>query len=130
MTRRLTSAGLTAAAVLAVAACKSVSAQPDVPAVITAATPESRAELASAVTAALGMPVALADDALTRSSVLTLERREPRDAQGRPLTGRTLDAPEQFQLVWDGRRCVLVRTLDGNRTPLAATSCRPVAGGE
>ena len=120
---RLAPVALAAAGVLAaVAGCKSVSAQPDVPAVITSPTPASRAALESAVGAALGAPVTLADDALTRTSTLTHERR---DTEGRPLTGRTLEAPERFRLVWDGRRCVLVRLADGSRTPLAATTCRP-----
>ena len=48
------------------------------PAVIAASSASERAELVRVVTLAFeGAPVALADDAFTRDSVLTVERRTP-----------------------------------------------------
>ncbi|HEY8521922.1 MAG TPA: hypothetical protein VIN61_17755 [Gammaproteobacteria bacterium] len=113
----------------AVAACANgpASAEPEVPAVIVDPTPQTRAELAGVISAALGAPVTLADDALAGGSVLVVERREPRDAQGRPLSGRSLEAPERFRLVLDRGRCVLVREATDERFPLAAT-CAPADG--
>jgi hypothetical protein len=67
----------------------------------------------------------LADDALTRDSALLVERRVPRDHDGRAATGRELEAPEQFLLVLRGSQCVLVRQSDGRRWPLAETQCVP-----
>ena len=116
-----------AAALLAPAACVTLSAQ-EQPAVIAAPTPQSRAELARAVSAAMnGQPVTLADDALTRESVLLLQRRTPPGPQGRAATGRTLDAPEQFRLVLRGARCVLVHTADGREWELEEAQCVPAA---
>ena len=116
-----------AAALLAPAACGTLSAQ-EQPAVIAAPTPQSRAELARAVSAAMnGQPVTLADDALTRESVLLLQRRTPPGPQGRAATGRTLDAPEQFRLVLRGARCVLVQTADGREWELEEAQCVPAA---
>jgi hypothetical protein len=69
--------------------------------------------------------VALADDALTRDSVLIVERRKVYDAQGRPLDGRVLDVPEHFKLVLRGSSCELVRESDGRRWRLTMTDCVP-----
>lgn len=120
---------LLAAALLVPAACGTLSAQ-EQPAVIAAPTAQSRAELARIVSAAFnGRPVALADDALTRDSTLTIERRTPAGPQGRAATGRTLEAPEQLKLMLRGTRCVLVRVSDGREWQLDETRCVPAAAG-
>jgi hypothetical protein len=107
---------LTGCGVLLLSAC--ASAQPDVAAVIDKPTKESRAELAQAVSSALnGAPVRLADDALTRDSLLILEKRP---------TGRDLDKPERFRLVKAGKECALVHERTGTRMPLASTTCQPM----
>jgi hypothetical protein len=113
------------AVVSLVAACGSIAAE-ERPALIATPTEQSRAELLSVVTSAFnGRSVTLADDALTRDSVLIVERREPRDAQGRPLDGRVRGTPERFQLVLRGSTCELVRESDGQRWPLTRTDCVP-----
>ena len=96
-------------------ACASFAPE-DVPAVIDKPTAESRAELAQAVSSALnGAPVRLADDALTRDSLLIIEK---------PHTGRDMDKPEHFRLLKSGMHCVLVHERTGKRTTLASTTCR------
>ena len=118
-----------AAAAIAPTACGTLSAQ-EQPAVISAPTAESRAELARVVTAAFnGQPVTLADDALTRESVLTIERRTPPGEQGRAVTGRTLGTPERLNLVLRGTRCFLVRSADGREWELNDVQCVPVPAG-
>ena len=118
-----------AAATIAPTACGTLSAQ-EQPAVISAPTAQSRAELARVVTAAFnGQPVTLADDALTRESVLTIERRTPPGEQGRAATGRTLGAPERLNLVLRGTRCLLVRAADGREWELNEARCVPASGG-
>jgi len=118
-----------AAAAIAPTACGTLSAQ-EQPAVISAPTAESRAELARVVTAAFnGQPVTLADDALTRESVLTIERRTPPGDQGRAATGRTLGVPERLNLVLRGTRCFLVRSADGREWELNDVQCVPVPAG-
>jgi hypothetical protein len=108
------------APVLAVGACAT-----ELPARIVAPTPESRSELSGAVSAALGgIAVTLAEDALTESSVLTLEHA-PTGADARAATGREVGRPERFRLLKVGLRCVLVHDSDGARTVLAHTSCAP-----
>jgi hypothetical protein len=118
---------LFATAALAPAACGTLAAQ-EQPAVIASPTERSRAELLRVVSAAAsGQTVTLADDALTRSSVLTIERRTPTGPQGRAATGRTLEAPERFTLVLRGSHCVLVRAADGRAFELDETRCVPAA---
>jgi hypothetical protein len=120
---------LLAAAGLMPVACGTLSAQ-ERAAVIAAPTDSSRAELARVVSAAMsGQPVTLAADALTRDSVLTIERRTPPGPQGRAATGRALEAPVQFKLVLRAERCVLVRVADGTAWQLDEARCVPVDGG-
>ena len=114
---------------VAPAACGALSAQ-EQPAVIAAPTVESRAELARVVSAAFnGQPVTLADDALTRESVLTIERRTPPGEQGRAATGRTLDPPQRLNLVLRGTRCFLVHAADGREWELNEAQCVPAPAG-
>ena len=129
MARKSNASLVTAALLLSplLSTCASCFAQPEVPALIDKPTGESRAELAQAVSSALrGAPVRLADDALTRSSLLIVEKAHPRDASGVPLSGRDLDRPENFRLVKTGKRCALVHERTGKRTLLASTTCVPV----
>ena len=106
-------------------ACGSL--QGERPAVIAAPSASARAEIVRVVTLAFdGVPVTLADDAFTRDSVLSVERRTPAGPQGRAATGRTLDAPARLRLVLDGTRCELVRDVDGRRFPLRHLTCVPL----
>ena len=94
------------------------------PAVIADSTPAVRAEIRQAVAAALGGKALIADDALTTSSQLIIERREPRTLDGRVGGGRILDAPETFELVLDEGQCVLVHRRTDAAYPLENTRCR------
>ena len=117
------------AAAVVPGACGTLSAQ-EQPAVIAAPTAQSRAELVRVVSAAFnGQPVTLADDALTKESVLTIERRTPPGEQGRAATGRTLDAPQRLSLVLRGTRCFLVRSADGREWELSEAQCVPAPAG-
>jgi hypothetical protein len=118
-------AGAAAAAILAaVAACHGAERRPDAPAVLVDPGEETRAALLAAVSSALdGVPATLAEDALTGSSDLVVERVRPRDAGGTPLDGRDRGGPERFRLVASGGHCVLVHERTGARTALAGARC-------
>jgi len=104
-------------AALAFAACRT--AAPEGPAVVVHPTPASRAALSQAVGSALGgQPVALADDALTRSSTLIVDRTGRRDPAGLPVTGRDTGRPDRFSLLKQGDSCILVHEKDGKRMAL------------
>ena len=111
---------------LVTCACCTLPAGTDLPAVIASPTAQSREELQQTVMAALnGAPVTLADDALTHDSLLLIERNQARDAQGVPLSGRELGRPEKFQLVKNGKDCVLIHEASGKRWTLKHTQCSP-----
>ena len=117
---------LTVAGILTLAACASMSAGRDVPAVLTAPTAESHAELVRVLGRALhDAPLTIADDALTRDSALIVEPVRPRGPDGLPLNGRQRGRPEHFRLVKNGASCVLVHERTGKRFPLAAATCAP-----
>jgi len=107
----------------AIAACQSFSAARDEPALLVDPTAATRAELLMVMTRALGAPVVLAADALTATSLLSVERNPPRDISGAPLTGRTLGRPEQFRLVLGASGCELVHLSNGDRFELREARC-------
>jgi hypothetical protein len=94
--------------------------------VLTHPTAEARAELVRCVRDALhGVPVTLADDALTADDTLIVDRTVRRDAQGRPLNGREAGRPERFRLLQQDSRCVLLHEGSGRRFVLQSASCAP-----
>ncbi|MBS0364615.1 MAG: hypothetical protein JSR67_02180 [Proteobacteria bacterium] len=120
-------AWLPAAAVLLGVACSTMDPAGDLPAVRVNPTAQGAAQLAAAVSQALGgRQVRLADDALTRDSVLLIERQQPRDAAGVPYDSRSTEAPQRFHLVKRGSRCVLVQERTGRRFELTDTTCEVV----
>ncbi|MBB6093195.1 hypothetical protein HNQ60_002073 [Povalibacter uvarum] len=111
-------------AALIVTACAQSPSKADAPAVIVEASAQSRAELLSTVQKALGVSsITLADDALTQSSTLFVERAS--DAGGRPLDGRNLGRPERFDLIKSADHCVLIYERTGERHELTSTRCHP-----
>ena len=106
-----------------IVACKNVVTDADQPAVITDPDDASRAALQATVNAALNTEVTLAEDALTDSSVLIIERNIPKSIEGSPAQGRNMDMPIQFRLVTDGANCILVDQRDASRHSLADTRC-------
>jgi len=112
----------------AVVGCKYVAPDAGQPAVIVEPDAASRAALQHAVDTELGVEVLLADDALTGTSILIIEPTVPRSIAGAPAAGRTMEPPVRFELVTDGRVCVLVDTRDASRQVLADTRC--VAAGQ
>ena len=103
--------------------CKNVAPDADQAAVIVDADAASRAALQQTVNAALHTDVTLADDALTDSSVLIVERKMPESIEGSPAQGRTMEMPIQFRLVTDGTNCILVDQRDASRHKLTDTRC-------
>jgi hypothetical protein len=109
---------------LAATGCKMNSVHEERPARIVNPTGESRAELKRVVSDMLfGADVLLADDALTDSSVLIIERNRIRGLNNPPLSGRDLGRPERFQLVTTGTKCVLIHESDQARYELPGTEC-------
>lgn len=116
---------LLATAVIVLSACVAPAATPEGPALLVAPDAQAREELLHAVSSALnGIPITLASDALTTTSMLVIERAPVRDASGQRLSGRELGKPERFNLVLSGTRCTLIHERSGQRFILAAANCR------
>ncbi len=109
--------------VLATVGCQTLAGGEDVSARITDPTDHSRAALQNAVNDALNTDVALADDALTASSVLIIVRNPPRNMQSPPAQGRNMDMPIRFRLVLNGSDCILIDQRDDSRYLLEKTTC-------
>jgi hypothetical protein len=124
MGRRIRLAGLAVLGLQSLPACVAAPDSRGTPAVISDPTAESREELVSIVRQALGeRPVTLGDDALTGSSILSLERAARRDPDGRQRNGRDLSRPETFELFKRGAHCILVRSKDGREWTLHHAQC-------
>ena len=108
---------------IVVAGCQTMATGNDAPARITNPTATSRAALQQAINDALHAEVMLADDALTDSNILVIERNPPQTMQGRLATGRNMDTPVQFQLVTNNSDCILIDTRDESRHLLENTTC-------
>lgn len=100
-------------------ACKSVTVDNNnVPAHIVAPDDASRSEIQQVVSSALGLKsVVLADDALTKTNVLVIERKN------RLGMGIDLGKPNVFRLVKSGSKCVLVFQGTNKRWALRNTRC-------
>ena len=115
------------AVIVLLGACSAAPSQPDIPAVRTSLEQSSLDELNQVVRSALGgVPVTLAEDALTTSSRLTIEPARHRQLGGGVEPGRSYERPRHFDLVRDGGKCFLVDDDTKLRWLLADTRCEPV----
>ncbi len=108
---------------LVMVGCQSLISGDDVAARITNPTDHSRAALQNTINEVLNTRVALADDALTDSSVLTIEQHPPRNMSSPPAQGRNLETPIQFRLVLNSSDCILIDQRDNSRYLLEKTTC-------
>lgn len=105
-------------------ACSTPAIQADVPALLTNPGKVTRLEIEQSISAALdGADITIAADALTLSSVLTIEHGMNRSIDRPPELGRDLGRPEHFQLVIDGPQCVLVHRRTGLHWILKKSEC-------
>ena len=109
---KMTKALLGASLWIMLTGCQTVNADYDQPARIVNPDADSRAALQATVNEALGREVMLADDALTGSSMLVIERWLPGTMEDPVPEGLILERPIQFQLVRNGDDCVLIRKSD------------------
>jgi hypothetical protein len=105
------------------AACKNVTPDVDQAAVIVNPDAASRAALQETVNAALHTEVTLAEDALTETSMLIIERQAPQSIEGSAAQGRNMEMLIQFRLVANGSECILIDQRDMSRVVLADTVC-------
>jgi hypothetical protein len=119
----VTRAIVLAALAVTFAACKNVAPDVDQAAVIVNPDAASRAALQETVNAALHTDATLADDALTETSILIIQRKVPQSIAGSPAQGRTMEMPIQFRLVANGTECILIDQRDMSRAVLADTVC-------
>lgn len=113
-------------ALLLISGCQTMNAAADVPALIAVPDDASRAALRETISAIFGgQDVPLADDALTKSSLLLIERNPRGSLEAPPATGRVMDEPIRFRLVKSGDECVLVDLRDESRHLLSDTACVP-----
>jgi len=114
---------LNATVLIVIAGCQTVGIGSGEPARIINADDASRATLQETVNRVFGTDVTIADNALTNSSVLIIERGPQPSMENPTPIGRNMEMPVQLRLVIDETDCVLVDTRDGARYTLASTTC-------
>jgi hypothetical protein len=106
------------------AACGAQPVEPNVPALLSNPGPVTLEEIEQTISIALNVTkITLAADALTKNSVLVIERRLQRSIDRPPVMGRDLGRPHRFQLVIEGSQCVLVDQQSGQHWPLVNVEC-------
>ena len=120
MTRRMS---FPLAVALFASGCQTYGSGTELPARIVDPDAASRAELQETVNSAFGTDVLLAENALTESSLLTIERTPPATLDNPNPQGRVMEEPFKLRLYKSGNDCILVDERDGARYTLAATSC-------
>ncbi len=110
---------------LILAACQASTVPLETTAVLVAPTAQVQQQLSAAVAKMLGVAsVTLADNALTASSYLAIERVPRTDASGQLLQGRVLEKPNTFRLLIKGQACWLEHMNTGKRMQLVDARCR------
>jgi hypothetical protein len=95
------------------------------PAVLTNPGAEVKLEISQAILAMTGFSsVTLADQDLTQSSELVIERKHQKTASGDLIQGRDLELPRRFQLVLQSGQCWLVHQTTKQRVLLKKAQCR------
>jgi hypothetical protein len=111
-----------------ISGCRTLSGADDVPARITQPDAGSRAALQATLSELYGgIKIRLADDALTRSSLLVLTTGANSALVEPAATGRIVSEPYRFRLVRQGDDCILIDLRDDSRHLLAHTTCTPEA---
>lgn len=114
------------ATIILFAGCQGPARSADLPALIVDPDDASRSALQATLSRLFGgYPVLIADDALTRSSLLVLESGPQKSADNLSAKGRVLEQPYRFRLVKNEDECVLIDLRDGSRHVLANTACVP-----
>ena len=112
--------------IILLSGCRGLGTNSDLPALITEPDDASRAALQSTLSGLFGgYEVTLADDALTRSSLLVLELGAQKTLSNLPAKGRIVTEPYRFRLVKNDDECALIDLRDGSRHVLADTTCIP-----
>ena len=109
--------------------CQTSTAQnAEIPAVLLPSFASARAEIIVIVADILHVKtVNIADDTLVNDSLMVIQMQWPRDAAGRPLSGRDFDRPELFQLKKIDDHCVLLQLRTGDRAILQHSQCKAQA---
>ncbi len=106
--------------------CQGLTASADLPALIVQPDEASRAALKHTLSELFGgKEITLADDALTHSSMLSLEINLRKQPGSQPALGRVVTKPFRFQLFKSKNGCFLVDLQDGRRYLLVDTNCVP-----
>ena len=114
------------AMLIMITGCQALTANSDLPALIVQPSDDSRVALQVTLSGLFGgYQVRLSDDALTESSMLSLELGSQKTLSRPSVKGRVLSKPYKFRLIKNGDNCTLVDLRDGTRHLLAYTTCIP-----
>ena len=114
------------ATLILLAGCQGLTANTDLPALIVQPDEASRAALKNTLSELFGgKEILIADDALTNSSMLSLEVNLRQQADSQPALGRVVTKPFGFQLFKSKKGCFLMDLRDGGHYLLVDTNCTP-----
>ena len=107
-------------------ACKHITIDNSVPALLSDTDIESKIEVRKAVSKLLNQEeVFIAQDAFQNRSFISVERLARKDSRGNRIQGRELDMPEKIQLVLVNGECFLKRESYNSLVILENVKCFP-----
>lgn len=114
------------ATLILLSGCQGLTANTDLPALIVQPNEASRAALKATLSGLFGgQEITLADNALTQSSMLSLEMNLRKQLSSQLAIGRVVTGPLSFQLIKNKNGCFLIDSRDGKRYLLIDTTCAP-----
>ena len=112
--------------ILLSSACRHVTVNNSVPALLSDTDTEVKIELHKAVSQLLSQEeVFIAQDAFRDRSFISVERLAYKDSRGNRIQGRELDMPEKIQLVLINDECFLKRESNDTLVKLDKVKCFP-----
>ncbi len=112
--------------ILLLSACRHVTVNNSVPALLSDTDTEAKMELHKAASQLLSQEeVFIAQDAFKDRSFISVERLAYKDSRGNRIQGRELDMPEKIQLVLINDECFLKRESNDSLVKLDKVKCFP-----
>ncbi|TQV85437.1 hypothetical protein [Aliikangiella coralliicola] len=113
------------AVMVLISACKTLADQKGSPALITNASAETTTLITSRVSEALGgVAVTLSNSVFSKSSQLSIERKQHQNLEQGVIMGRSLEVPHHFRLVKVEQKCFLVYQKTDEKYFLNGVNCR------
>lgn len=109
----------------ALVACKTMTQQEPVKALLTEMTESTQLQIVKAVSTSMdGKSVSIADSVFSTENRMSVATNMSATFDGNPINGRVTELPQHYQLMMRGNACYLVHEETGTEYSLENVSCK------